>query len=65
MDTQDLTVNGTLASAGCGIFLRVNLATTHIEQYYSKAVHYSLMVAFVTFIQVPSSFATGKEWGIC
>lgn len=65
VDTQDLVLNGTLASAGCGVSVRVDLATTRIEQYYSKAVHYSLMVAFVTFIQVPSCCGTGQEWAIC
>lgn len=47
-----LRLNGTLTSSSCGVSLRIGAAETRIELYFSKAVHYSLMIAFVTFIQI-------------
>ena len=52
MEGPDLTLKGTLASAACGIRLRLSAATTHIEQYYAKALNYSLMITIVSFLQV-------------
>lgn len=53
-DAEDITLNGTLKSANCGILVRISASTTHIAAYYAKAVNYTLMITAVSFIQVGS-----------
>ena len=45
-------LNGTLSSPECGIVLRLNGTTTHVEEHYAKAINYTLMVTAVSFLQV-------------
>ena len=51
-DAEDITLNGTLKSANCGILVRISASTTHIAAYYAKAVNYTLMITAVSFLQV-------------
>lgn len=51
-EADDLTLNGTLAAANCGISVRLSASTTHVERYYAKAVNYTLMITGISFIQV-------------
>ena len=48
----DVVLNGTLVSRSCGIRLGLSLATAHVEEYYSKAVNYTLMITALGFLQV-------------
>jgi len=47
----DVVMNGTLASANCGLALRLGAATTHVQAYFAKAVNYTLMVTALSFVQ--------------
>ncbi len=47
----DVVMNGTLASANCGLALRLGTATTHVQAYFAKAVNYTLMVTALSFVQ--------------
>ena len=49
----DVVMNGTLASGNCGLSLRLDAATTHIQAYFAKAVNYTLMITALSFVQVP------------
>ena len=55
-EADDLTLNGTLAAANCGISVRLSASTTHVERYYAKAVNYTLMITGISFIQVHSLY---------
>ena len=48
----DVVMNGTLASGNCGLSLRLDAATTHIQAYFAKAVNYTLMITALSFVQV-------------
>ncbi len=45
-------MNGTITSQNCRIRLRLSAETTHMEQYYAKAVNYTLLITALSFIQV-------------
>ena len=49
---DDVFLNGTLSSPECGIVLRLNGTTTHVEEHYAKAINYTLMVTAISFLQV-------------
>lgn len=51
---DDVFLSGTLSSPECGIVLRVNGTTTHVEEHYAKAINYTLMATAVSFLQVRS-----------
>lgn len=46
-------LNGTLVSADCGVRVVLGVETQHMERYYSRAAHYTLLVSALTFFQVP------------
>jgi hypothetical protein len=52
LSAGDMVLNGTLVSRGCAMHLTLNLATAHAEEYYSKAVNYTLMITALGFLQV-------------
>lgn len=51
-EVGDLLLNGTLTSRNCGTRLTLSLATAHVEEYYSKAVNYTLMITALGLLQV-------------
>ena len=53
----ELLVNGTLTSANCGIALELGAATAHMEQYYAKALRYTLMTTAAALLQVALTVA--------
>ncbi|KAL4452456.1 hypothetical protein ABPG75_008118 [Micractinium tetrahymenae] len=48
----DVVLNGTLTSRNCGTRLTLSLATAHVEEYYSKAANYTLMITVLGLLQV-------------
>jgi len=48
----DLVLNGTLVSADCGVRVVLGVETQHMERYYSRAAHYTLLVSALTFFQM-------------
>lgn len=49
---QDVMMVGYIISSNCDVAWHVNTTTIHLEQYYAKAVHYSLSTTAITFLQV-------------
>eukprot|EP00210_Caulerpa_lentillifera_P001962 g1883.t1 len=45
-------MTGGVYSPNCNISLSVSASSFHLEKHYSKAVHYTLITAIVTFIQI-------------
>ena len=43
---------GMISSQNCNVSLAVDAASFHLEKYYTKAVHYTLVVAILTFVQI-------------
>jgi hypothetical protein len=54
-ETEYLVMNGSLVSQVCGVALELNVSSTKVEVYYSKAVNYTLMITTLTFIQASCS----------
>ena len=50
-ERDDVAMNGTITSQNCRIQLQLTAATSHQEQYYSKAVNYTLLITALSFIQ--------------
>ena len=48
----ELLMNGTLVSDNCGMVLDINATYVRLEEYYAKAVNYTLMITIVSFLQV-------------
>eukprot|EP00961_Rhodomonas_salina_P037548 504688-Rhodomonas_salina.1 len=42
---------GNVTSQNCGIALHMNATAMNFEVYYSKAMHYTLMVTAAAFVQ--------------
>ena len=51
---SDAVMNGTLHSDDCRFALELNGTTTHLEVYYSKAIHYTCMITLLAFVQASS-----------
>ncbi|KAK9820806.1 hypothetical protein WJX74_006344 [Apatococcus lobatus] len=51
-ERNDLAMNGTITSQNCHMQLQLFAETTHQEQYFSKAVNYTLLMTALSFIQV-------------
>uniref|UniRef100_A0A061R832 RING-type E3 ubiquitin transferase n=1 Tax=Tetraselmis sp. GSL018 TaxID=582737 RepID=A0A061R832_9CHLO len=49
---SELVMNGTLVSENCGMVISVNAAYVRLEEYYTKAVNYTLMITVISFAQV-------------
>lgn len=45
-------MTGVLSSPNCNLSLRLEGESFQLEKYYTKAVHYTLVVAIVTFLQI-------------
>jgi len=45
-------MSGALVSEVCGVAMQLDVSSTRVEVYYSKAVNYTLKTTIVTFIQV-------------
>ena len=50
-EEEFVVMNGTLVSEVCGLAIEVNISSTQVEVYYSKAVNYTLMITVLTFVQ--------------
>mmetsp|Transcript_12111 Transcript_12111/g.34059 ORF Transcript_12111/g.34059 Transcript_12111/m.34059 type:complete len:656 (+) Transcript_12111:510-2477(+) len=49
---NEMIMNGTLVSSNCGLVVAVNATYVRLEEYYAKAVNYTLMITIISFIQV-------------
>lgn len=45
-------MTGEIYSPNCNVSLSINASSFHLEKHYSKAVHYTLVTAIITFIQI-------------
>ena len=50
--TSEMMMNGTLGSDNCGMVLSINVTYVRLEEYYAKAVNYTLMITIISFVQV-------------
>lgn len=51
-EAANMSLKGTLISENCGISMTVNASYIRLEEYYAKAVNYTLMITMLSFMQV-------------
>ena len=49
---HQISLSGNITSTNCGFALHVNATAMNFEVYYTKAMHYTLMVTAASFMQV-------------
>jgi hypothetical protein len=49
---EAISLSGNLSSVDCNLYMTVNATAMNFEVYYSKAIHYTLMVTAASFCQV-------------
>jgi hypothetical protein len=49
---HQISLSGNITSNNCGFSLHVNATAMNFEVYYTKAMHYTLMVTAASFLQV-------------
>ena len=59
--SADAALNGTLASANCGLRLSLGATTFRQEVYYAKAVNYTLLITTLSFLQVQGPPACSSD----
>ena len=52
LPAHHITLTGNVTSNNCGVSLHVNASAMNFEVYYTKAMHYTLMVTASSFAQV-------------
>jgi len=49
---EEIVMNGTLFSENCGLTVHIDASYVRLEEYYAKAVNYTVMVTVISFVQV-------------